>query len=85
MRWRSGCIVGQLFPPFLNPALIFDVPSVTLNDDTAAPAQSEGAGGSKGWIRFIIYADKSNGGNFEHLTGFIPRFEGGATGSASGQ
>lgn len=29
----------------------------------------------KGFSSLVIYADKEHGGNFEYLTGFIPRFE----------
>ncbi len=28
-----------------------------------------------GYDTLIVYADKEHGGNFEYLTGFIPRFE----------
>lgn len=59
------------------PTLWHDLPSVTLSDDTLrqrkANVLAQMARG--GYDTLVIYADKEHGGNFEYLTGFIPRFE----------
>lgn len=59
------------------PAVWHGIPSVTLSDQTLrerkanvlSRMQQQGLGA------LVIYADKEHGGNFEYLTGFIPRFE----------
>jgi hypothetical protein len=59
------------------PPLWHDVPSVTLNDDTLRLRKSRVLANMRqsGVDTLIVYADKEHGGNFEYLTGFIPRFE----------
>lgn len=59
------------------PPLWYDVPSVTLNDDTLRQRKAKVLANMRqqGLDTLIIYADKEHGGNFEYLTGFIPRFE----------
>ena len=59
------------------PPLWYDVPSVTLNDDTLQLRKSRVLANMRqsGVDTLIVYADKEHGGNFEYLTGFIPRFE----------
>lgn len=59
------------------PAVWHHLPSVTLNDDTLRDRKAKVLAGmaSRGLDALVIYADKEHGGNFEYLTGFIPRFE----------
>lgn len=59
------------------PAVWHHLPSVTLNDDTLRERKAKVLAGmaSRGLDALVIYADKEHGGNFEYLTGFIPRFE----------
>jgi len=59
------------------PPLWHGVPSVTLNDDTLRLRKSRVLANMRqsGVDTLIVYADKEHGGNFEYLTGFIPRFE----------
>jgi len=59
------------------PPLWHDVPSVTLNDGTLRLRKSRVLANMRqsGVDTLIVYADKEHGGNFEYLTGFIPRFE----------
>ncbi|VUT11253.1 M24 family metallopeptidase [Klebsiella spallanzanii] len=59
------------------PTLWHDVPSVTLNDETLRQRRAKVLANMRqqGLDTLIIYADKEHGGNFEYLTGFIPRFE----------
>ncbi|MFG6655175.1 M24 family metallopeptidase [Scandinavium sp. M-37] len=54
-----------------------DIPSVTLTDATlvAREARVLERMRQQGIDTLIVYADKEHGGNFEYLTGFIPRFE----------
>nr|WP_318382476.1 M24 family metallopeptidase [uncultured Enterobacter sp.] len=59
------------------PTVWHAVPSVTLSDDTlqqrllAVRERMQ----TRDIDTLIVYADKEHGGNFEYLTGFIPRFE----------
>lgn len=59
------------------PPLWRDVPSVTLDDDTLRLRKAKVLAKmlQRGLDTLIVYADKEHGGNFEYLTGFIPRFE----------
>ncbi|VUS54543.1 M24 family metallopeptidase [Klebsiella grimontii] len=59
------------------PPLWHDVPSVTLDDDTLRQRKAKVLAKmlQRGLDTLIVYADKEHGGNFEYLTGFIPRFE----------
>ncbi|HEX4502908.1 MAG TPA: M24 family metallopeptidase [Scandinavium sp.] len=54
-----------------------DLPSVTLNDATLNERKIRVLERMRqqGLDTLIVYADKEHGGNFEYLTGFIPRFE----------
>ncbi|MDX6039290.1 M24 family metallopeptidase [Scandinavium lactucae] len=54
-----------------------DIPSVTLTDATLAERKARllDRMHQQGIDTLIVYADKEHGGNFEYLTGFIPRFE----------
>ncbi|MDX6018984.1 M24 family metallopeptidase [Scandinavium sp. V105_16] len=54
-----------------------DIPSVTLTDATLAARKARVLDRmhQQGIDTLIVYADKEHGGNFEYLTGFIPRFE----------
>jgi Xaa-Pro aminopeptidase len=54
-----------------------DIPSVTLSDATLAERKTRVLERMRqqGLNTLIVYADKEHGGNFEYLTGFIPRFE----------
>ncbi|WP_330983079.1 MULTISPECIES: M24 family metallopeptidase [Enterobacterales] len=53
------------------------LPSVTLSDATLAQRKAKVLAGmqQQKLDTLIVYADKEHGGNFEYLTGFIPRFE----------
>ncbi|ROS13477.1 Xaa-Pro aminopeptidase [Raoultella sp. BIGb0399] len=59
------------------PTLWHDLPSVTLSDETLRQRKANVLAqmAREGYDTLIIYADKEHGGNFEYLTGFIPRFE----------
>lgn len=59
------------------PAVWHGVPSVTLSDETLRERKARGLSRmqQQGLDALVIYADKEHGGNFEYLTGFIPRFE----------
>ena len=59
------------------PDIYLNVPSVVLNDQTIAQRRRKILQGMAGQHldSLVIYADKEHGGNFEYLTGFIPRFE----------
>lgn len=59
------------------PSVWRDLPSVTLSDLTLAArkAQVLARMRERGLETLVVYADKEHGGNFEYLTGFIPRFE----------
>ena len=59
------------------PPLWHDVPSVTLSDETLHQRKAKilHQMAQQGLDTLVIYADKEHGGNFEYLTGFIPRFE----------
>ncbi|WP_421355828.1 M24 family metallopeptidase [Pseudocitrobacter faecalis] len=59
------------------PAVWHHLPSVTLSDDTLRERKAKVLAGmaSRALDTLVIYADKEHGGNFEYLTGFIPRFE----------
>lgn len=59
------------------PAVWHGVPSVTLSDETLRERKAKVLSRmqQQGLDALVIYADKEHGGNFEYLTGFIPRFE----------
>ena len=59
------------------PTVWHDVPSVTLSDQTLRQRKARVLAQMRrhGYDTLIVYADKEHGGNFEYLTGFIPRFE----------
>jgi hypothetical protein len=59
------------------PTVWHDVPSVTLSDETLRQRKARVLAQMRqhGYDTLIVYADKEHGGNFEYLTGFIPRFE----------
>lgn len=59
------------------PTVWHDLPSVTLSDATLRERKAKIEAGMRqhGFDTLVIYADKEHGGNFEYLTGFIPRFE----------
>ncbi|MBA7845682.1 M24 family metallopeptidase [Klebsiella sp. RHBSTW-00484] len=63
--------------PVAQPTLWHDVPSVTLNDETLRHRRAKVLANMRQQAldTLIVYADKEHGGNFEYLTGFIPRFE----------
>lgn len=54
-----------------------DVPPVTLTDATLLERKNKllERMQEERFDALVIYADKEHGGNFEYLTGFIPRFE----------
>lgn len=53
------------------------VPPVLLTDETLLSRKNKILAGiaEENFDALIVYADKEHGGNFEYLTGFIPRFE----------
>lgn len=53
------------------------IPSVPLSDETLSERKAKVLAGmqSRDLDVLVVYADKEHGGNFEYLTGFIPRFE----------
>ncbi|MDK9355644.1 M24 family metallopeptidase [Lelliottia sp. V106_10] len=59
------------------PAVWHGIPSVTLSDETLRERKAKVLlrMQQQGLDALVIYADKEHGGNFEYLTGFIPRFE----------
>lgn len=59
------------------PEIYLNVPSVVLNEQTIGQRRSKILQGmaQHNLDSLIVYADKEHGGNFEYLTGFIPRFE----------
>lgn len=59
------------------PAVWHGIPSVTLSDETLHERKAKVLSRmqQQGLDALVIYADKEHGGNFEYLTGFIPRFE----------
>lgn len=59
------------------PEIYLNVPSVVLNDQTIQERLHKVLQGMarQNLDSLVIYADKEHGGNFEYLTGFIPRFE----------
>lgn len=59
------------------PAVWHGIPSVTLSDETLRERKAKVLSRmqQQGLDALVIYADKEHGGNFEYLTGFIPRFE----------
>lgn len=59
------------------PAIWHGIPSVTLSDETLRERKAKVLSHMRqlGLDTLIVYADKEHGGNFEYLTGFIPRFE----------
>jgi Xaa-Pro aminopeptidase len=59
------------------PEIYLNVPSVVLNDPTIEERRRKILQGmaQQKLDSLVVYADKEHGGNFEYLTGFIPRFE----------
>lgn len=59
------------------PRSFTDVAPVVLSDATMLERQSKVLTrmNEAGYDALVIYADKEHGGNFEYLTGFVPRFE----------
>lgn len=59
------------------PAVWHGIPSVTLSDETLRERKAKVMSRmqQQGLDALVVYADKEHGGNFEYLTGFIPRFE----------
>lgn len=76
MTWRNADGCRNSFHRSSTP-LWRDVPSVTLDDDTLRQRKAKVLAKmlQRGLDTLIVYADKEHGGNFEYLTGFIPRFE----------
>lgn len=60
-----------------SPKKFIDVAPVTLSDATMLERKNKVLTrmNDEGYDALIIYADKEHGGNFEYLTGFVPRFE----------
>lgn len=59
------------------PDIYTNVPCVMLSDQTVQERRSKVLQGmeQQRLDALVVYADKEHGGNFEYLTGFIPRFE----------
>ncbi|WP_271492410.1 M24 family metallopeptidase [Enterococcus sp. 5H] len=59
------------------PMIFNDVAATYLTDETMNERKQKVLENmaSEGFDALVIYADKEHGGNFEYLTGFIPRFE----------
>lgn len=59
------------------PRKFTDVPPVLLSDATLLERKEKVLArmNDEGFDALVIYADKEHGGNFEYLTGFVPRFE----------
>lgn len=76
MTWRNADGCRNAFHRS-SPPLWRDVPSVTLDDETLRLRKAKVLANmlQRGLDTLIVYADKEHGGNFEYLTGFIPRFE----------
>jgi len=60
-----------------SPAKFTDVAPVALSDETLLERKNKVLARmqAEGFDALVIYADKEHGGNFEYLTGFVPRFE----------
>ncbi|WP_455426528.1 M24 family metallopeptidase [Dryocola sp. LX212] len=60
-----------------SPAIYFNLPSTTLTGRTIEERRSKVLQqmARQQLDTLVVYADKEHGGNFEYLTGFIPRFE----------
>ncbi|HBQ65531.1 MAG TPA: Xaa-Pro aminopeptidase [Leclercia adecarboxylata] len=71
---RSMMIQLQPIPA---PRHFTDVPPVLLTDATLLERKNKVLTrmNEAGFDALVIYADKEHGGNFEYLTGFVPRFE----------
>lgn len=69
----DNIVLENLTAPTIYPT----IPSITLTDDTIAGRLSKVLHAMEhcSYDAIVIYADKEHGGNFEYLTGFIPRFE----------
>lgn len=65
------------YGPTQAPVQFNQVEPVFLSDETIVERKAKVLQGMKreGFDALVIYADKEHGGNFEYLTGFIPRFE----------
>lgn len=65
-----------------SPKKFIDVAPVMLSDATMQERKNKilTRMQDEGFDALIIYADKEHGGNFEYLTGFIPRFRRGLAG-----
>ncbi|MBK0091342.1 MULTISPECIES: M24 family metallopeptidase [Erwiniaceae] len=63
--------------PTKAPTKFTQVEPVFLSDETMLERKNKVLQGmaNGGFDALVIYADKEHGGNFEYLTGFIPRFE----------
>ncbi|ORM65334.1 Xaa-Pro aminopeptidase [Pantoea rodasii] len=63
--------------PTTPPIKFTQVEPVFLTDETLRERKNKVLQGmvKDGFDALVIYADKEHGGNFEYLTGFIPRFE----------
>ncbi|WP_058961013.1 hypothetical protein [Type-E symbiont of Plautia stali] len=63
--------------PTKAPIKFTQVEPVFLSDETMLERKNKVIQGmvDGGFDALVIYADKEHGGNFEYLTGFIPRFE----------
>lgn len=59
------------------PRKFTDVSPVFLSDATMLERKNKVLArmNEEGFDALVIYADKEHGGNFEYLTGFVPRFE----------
>lgn len=59
------------------PIIFNEVAPTMLTDQTMAERKQKVLANmaAEGFDALVIYADKEHGGNFEYLTGFIPRFE----------
>lgn len=59
------------------PAIYLNTPSVVLTNQTIKERLRKVLQGmaQQNLDSLVVYADKEHGGNFEYLTGFIPRFE----------
>ena len=65
------------YGPTAVPVTFSEVEPVLLSDETILQRKQKVLQGmeQEGFDSLVIYADKEHGGNFEYLTGFIPRFE----------
>ncbi|MFB8550528.1 M24 family metallopeptidase [Enterococcus casseliflavus] len=61
----------------IEPTIFPNVPPISLNEETIHERKNKVLKRMKeeSIETLLIYADKEHGGNFEYLTGFIPRFE----------